>query len=157
MGNKPKMSFNVNEPRRVKFSFSEGKRNDGERGEYFYYTVSEHGEECGIYATPNLNALLRHYQPLRDKTLTIEKVYKDQSDSITIFTVDGVSLDDVRKNGDIVATSTPSGNTTPTSTNAKEVWTAVNIIRKQTEVIIGFLENMEEKPEEKPEEKEFPF
>ena len=150
----PFLKIELNSPEALLFKFDTGFENkttyNGKEITSFLYTVEKNDSEYTLSATASLNTLLQQHAPLKDKTLTIAKVKKD--DKITIFTVNGVSIDDLKKGKREEYTSVFEPKSDNTSVN--DLWRKINNIEKELREVKVQLEKVEEKKEEKP---EFPF
>ena len=158
----PFLKIELNSPEALLFKFDTGFENkttyNGKEITSFLYTVEKNDSEYTLSATASLNTLLQQHAPLKDKTLTIAKVKKD--DKITIFTVNGVSIDDLKKGKREEYTSVFDPKPLvidehgKTNLSVDDLWRKINNIEKELRVVKVQLEKVEEKKEEKP---EFPF
>lgn len=92
---KPNLKIEVNEPKLVKFLFDDAIPVTTKFGQRYRYTLGVEGVEHQMLATSNLHALISQHAPLRNKELTISKVKVD--DKITTFTINGMTMDDLKK------------------------------------------------------------
>ena len=154
---KPNLTINVNEPKLVKFLFNEPIGVTTKFGQRYRYTLSHNGVEHQILATSTLHALIMHHAPLRDKELTINKIKVD--DKITAFTINGMTMDDLKKKANSEFTSVLDGSkdATPTPTlepynddvpfnkySVDDCWREINKIQKALKNVMQSLENLEE-------------
>ncbi len=153
---KPNLTINVNEPKLVKFLFNEPIGVTTKFGQRYRYTLGYNGVEHQMLATSTLHALIMHHAPLRDKELTINKIKVD--DKITAFTINGMTMDDLKKKDRKEFTSVLDGSK-PTlepyddgvsfsTYSVDDCWREINKIQKALKSVMQSLENLEGKKEE---------
>ena len=154
---KPNLTINVNEPKLVKFLFNEPIGVTTKFGQRYRYTLSYNGIEHQMLATTTLHALIMHHAPLRDKELTINKIKVD--DKITAFTINGMTMDDLKKKANNEFTSVLDGSKSaekyddgvPFESASKSIddcWREINKIQKALKSVMQSLEDLEPKKEQ---------
>ena len=95
---KPVVEFADDKKEEITFQFNGSiKTGTYANGSAWYlYSVLHKGTEKVIFATEDLNALLKSSEPLKDKTVTIEKI---SAENYSYYTLDGVSVDDLEEGG----------------------------------------------------------
>ena len=101
MDKKPTVQFELNKVVQLKMLFNDPiKSGTNTRGVWHMYTVEINSVEHIMFATDTLNQILNYFKPLASKLLTIKKVVRDvNGKNVTMFTVNGKSLDDIKAQG----------------------------------------------------------
>lgn len=169
---KPNLTFSINEPKLVKFLFNEPLTVNTKFGQRYRYAVEFNNEEYQMLATQSLHTLIMQNSPLRDKSLTINKIKID--DKIVAFTINGMTMDDLKKkergefksvlDGGKDVEPTPVSTARPSIspsmepyTSIDDCWREINNINKSLKNVMKALESLESKSNNSNQNLEVPF
>jgi|15BtaG_2_1085339.scaffolds.fasta_scaffold00062_41 hypothetical protein len=146
---KPNLKIEVGEPKLVKFLFNDAIPVTTKFGQRYRYTLSTAGVEHQMLATSTLHGLISQHSPLRDKELTIGKVKVD--DKITTFTINGMTMDDLKKKEGKDFTSVLDGSKSVGSYDdgvvlkgsLDDLWREINKLNKALKVVMERAEALE--------------
>jgi len=147
---KPNLKIELGESKLVKFLFNDPMPVTTKFGQRYRYTLSTGGVEHQMLATHTLHTLISEHAPLRDKELTIGKIKVD--DKIQAFTINGMTMDDLKKKDRKEFTSVLDGSKPAeayddgvsfSTYSTDDCWREINKIQKALKNVMQSLENLE--------------
>ena len=157
---KPNLKVEIGEPKLVKFLFNDPIPVTTKFGQRYRYTLSHESVEHQMLATHTLHTLISQHAPLREKELTISKIKVD--DKITAFTINGMTMDDLKKKDSKEFTSVLNGSKPAEAYDdgvafgtLDDLWRDINKLNKGLKVLMQRAEALENPKSEEAEDLPF--